>query len=438
VRVFRNCLFCLAMTIPNGNRREDCSHRAFFNAICPSMQSDIKDTRPVNDTRRKALLAACLAHVLHDGYTDQLYALLPVWQSEFGLSYAGLAVVRALYYGTMGGLQVPGDRLIARLSPRAALALATFVAAAGYLVMALPFGFPSLCIGLIIAGIGSSVQHPRASLLVTNTYGKDSRGPLGIYNFAGDLGKATFPAAVALLLPVLAWRPVVALMCLVGLTVAVVLLALVPRQPFIAPAEDKSVAKSQNGRGFGLLFIIGALDTSTRMGYLLFLPFLLHARGGAGKVVGLGLALLFIGGALGKAACGWLGQHLGVAWSVIVTEAATALLMIATLMLPLAPMLTMLPFLGIVLNGTSSVLYATVPDLAPKGDIGRGFALFYTGVIGAGGLAPIGYGMIADHSNRTVGIVAAALTAAITIPLILALRPILENKRGVSAEQRRP
>jgi FSR family fosmidomycin resistance protein-like MFS transporter len=404
----------------------------------PSMQFDIKETKPVNDTRRKALLAACVAHVLHDGYTDQLYALLPVWQSEFGLSYAGLAVVRALYYGTMGGLQVPGDRLIARLSPPMALALATFVAAAGYLVMALPFGFPSLCIGLIIAGIGSSVQHPRASLLVTNTYGKASRGPLGIYNFAGDLGKATFPAAVALLLPVFAWRPVVAIMSLVGLTVAVVLLALVPRQPFVAPAEVKSAAKSRNGRGFGLLFIIGALDTSTRMGYLLFLPFLLHAHGGAGTVVGLGLALLFIGGALGKAACGWLGQHLGVAWSVIVTEAATALLIIATLILPLAPMLTVLPFLGIVLNGTSSVLYATVPDLAPKGDIGRGFALFYTGVIGAGGLAPIAYGMIADHSNRTIGIVAAALTAAVTIPLILTLRPILENKRSISAEQRQP
>jgi hypothetical protein len=79
-------------------------------------------------------------------------------------------------------------------------------------------------------------------------------------------------------------------------------------------------------------------------------------------------------------------------------------------------MLTVLPFLGIVLNGTSSVLYVTVPDLA----------------------TPIAYGMIADHSNRTVGIVAAALTAAVTIPLILALRPILENKRSISAEQRRP
>jgi FSR family fosmidomycin resistance protein-like MFS transporter len=82
------------------------------------------------------------------------------------------------------------------------------------------------------------------------------------------------------------------MMSLVGLTVAVVLLALLPRQPFITPVEDKSAAKSRNGRGFGLLFIIGAFDTSTRMGYLLFLPFLLHARGGAGTAAGLGLALL--------------------------------------------------------------------------------------------------------------------------------------------------
>jgi MFS transporter, FSR family, fosmidomycin resistance protein len=385
--------------------------------------------------QRRNLVGACLAHILHDGYTDQLYALLPVWQSEFGLSYAGLAMVRALYYGTMGGLQVPGDRLIARLGPRVALALSTFVAAMGYLVMALPCGFAGLCAGLILAGIGSSVQHPRASLLVTSTYGKASRGPLGIYNFAGDLGKATFPAVVALLLTVIAWRPIVGSMAFVGLAVAVVLFALVPRQPFVAPVDDKSTARRRGRSGFGVVLTIGALDTATRMGYLLFLPFLLHTRGGTEALVGLGLALLFIGGALGKAACGWLGQHLGVVWSVIVTEAATALLITVTLMLPLASMLAVLPLLGIVLNGTSSVLYGTVPDLAPKGDIGRGFALFYTGVTGAGGLAPIAYGAIADHSNRTIGILAAALTAAVIIPLVLALRPVLQDERGVSAEQ---
>jgi FSR family fosmidomycin resistance protein-like MFS transporter len=363
--------------------------------------------------------------MLHDGYTDQLYALLPIWQTEFGLSYAGLAVLRALYSGTMGGLQVPGDRLIARLDPRVALALATFVAAAGYLVMALPFGFRGLCAGLILAGVGSSIQHPRASVLVTNTFGKASRGPLGIYNFSGDLGKATFPAAVAVLLPVVAWRPAVGIMALIGLAVAVALLALVPRQPFVAPVERKATTKRGEGKGFGLLLSIGALDTATRMGYLLFLPFLLHTRGASESIIGLGLALLFMGGALGKAACGWLGQHLGVVWSVIATEVATALLITTTLLLPLTPMLAVLPLLGMFLNGTSSVLYGTVPDLAPKGDIGRGFALFYTGVLGAGGLAPIAYGALADHSTRTVGILASAVTAAVIVPLVLALRPQL-------------
>jgi FSR family fosmidomycin resistance protein-like MFS transporter len=375
-------------------------------------------------SQRRNLVGACLAHVIHDGYTDQLYALLPVWQPEFGLSYAGLAVVRALYSGTMGGLQVPAARLVARLSPRVALALATFIAAAGYLVMALPFGFAGLCIGLIIAGVGSSAQHPRASLLVTNTYGKDSRGPLGIYNFAGDLGKATFPAIVALLLPIIAWRPVVGLMSLVGLVVSLTLLAIVRRTSFAVPTETAD-ARGGDGRGFNLLLAIGAFDTATRMGYLLFLPFLIHAKDGGEATIGIGLALLFTGGALGKACCGWLGQRCGIVWSVVVTEAATALFMGATLVSPLALMLVILPILGVVLNGTSSVLYGTVPELARKGEVGRAFALFYTGVLGAGGLAPIAYGAIADHSNKTVAILAAALTAAAIIPMVLALRPFL-------------
>lgn len=376
--------------------------------------------------QKRNLAGACLAHFLHDGYTDLLYALLPVWQAEFGLSYAGLAIVRALYYGTMGGLQVPADRYVARFTPRFALAAATLIAAAGYLVMAFPTGFPGLCLGLILAGVGSSVQHPRASLLVTSTYGKSARGPLGIYNFSGDLGKASFPAIVALLLPVFAWRPVVGMVSAAGLIAALGLVAVIPRQP-AAIAEEKTGIGGE-GKGFGLLMTIGAFDTATRMGYLLFLPFLLRAKGGHEATIGIGLAVLFAGGALGKATCGWLGQRLGVVWSVILTEAATALLMVATLFVPLEAVLILLPLLGVVLNGTSSVLYGTVPELAKKGEVGRAFALFYTGVIGAGGLAPIAYGAIADQSSSTIGVIAAALTAASIIPMVIVLRPFLKEE----------
>jgi MFS transporter, FSR family, fosmidomycin resistance protein len=384
-------------------------------------------TKRAASSRSRSLLGACLTHILHDGYTDQLYALLPVWQTQFGLSYMGLAMVRALYYGTMGGLQVPADRYTRGLKPRSALALSTFVAAAGFVAMALPTGFAGLCAGLVLAGAGSSLQHPRASHLVTDSYGSESRGALGIYNFSGDLGKATLPAIVALLLPVLPWRTVVGLMGLLGIFVASSLLAVIPKEPTLASIHQELKSTRGSRGGFGVLLSVGVLDTATRMGYLLFLPFLIHARGGSSATVGLGLALLFVGGAFGKATCGWLGQRVGVVGSVVATEIATAALIVITCVTPIAAMLVVLPLLGIVLNGTSSVLYGTVPELAPKGNTGRAFALFYTGVIGAGGLAPIAYGAIADHSSQLIGILSAAATAVLIVPLVLSLRTVFSD-----------
>ncbi len=373
--------------------------------------------------KRKSLTSACLAHALHDGYTDALYVFLPVWQAQFGLSYAALAIVRALYSGTMGGLQIPADRALRGLSPRAALILSTVLAAAGLLIMALPLGFAGLCVGLVVAGIGSSIQHPCGSMLVTVSYGSASRRPLGIYNFSGDLGKAALPALVALLLPIFGWQPVLGLMAAIGLVVSLALLPLAPAVPIVRAAKTGTTAGQGRG-GFGILTVIGALDTATRMGYLLFLPFLIHGQGGDTATVGLALALLFIGGALGKATCGLLGERLGVVGSVMVTEAATAVLIAATLFTSLTPTLILLPLLGIVLNGTSSVLYGTVPELS-NSDTGRAFAVFYTSVIGSGGLAPILYGAIADHSGQTTGVLASAATAALIVPLVLMLRPHL-------------
>jgi predicted MFS family arabinose efflux permease len=296
--------------------------------------------------------------------------------------------------------------------------------------MALPTGFAGLCAGLVLAGAGSSLQHPRASELVTRSYGSESRRALGIYNFAGDLGKATLPAIVALLLPVLPWRTVVGLMGLLGILVASSVFAVIPNETGFTSIHQEIERKSKSRGGFGVLLSIGVLDTATRMGYLLFLPFLVHARGGSSATVGLGLALLFAGGALGKASCGWLGQRIGVVGSVVATESATAALIVVTCFTPITAMLVCLPFLGMVLNGTSSVLYGTVPELAPKGNTGRAFALFYTGVIGAGGLAPIAYGAIADHSSRMIGILASACTALVIVPLVLSLRTVFSNSEG--------
>ncbi|MEA1648529.1 MFS transporter [Nitrospirillum sp. BR 11164] len=398
-----------------------------------SLAATVGDPRPPAPTKLRSLLAACLAHALHDGYTDGLYAFLPVWQAQFGLSYAALAFIRALYSGTMGGLQLPANRLLRGFSPRSALILSTLIASVGLLVMALPLGFAGLCAGLILAGVGSSIQHPRGSMLVADSYGGASRRPLGIYNFSGDLGKAVLPALVAVLLPVLAWRAVLGLMVGLGVAVAIALISLAPGAAARGRAAPGGPSGHRGRGGFGVLTAIGALDTATRMGYLLFLPFLIHGQRGDSPTVGLALALLFIGGAFGKATCGWLGERLGVVGTVMVTEAATAVLIMATLFTPLTQTLILLPLLGVVLNGTSSVLYGTVPELSGA-DTGRAFAVFYTSVIGSGGVAPILYGAVADHSSQTVGVVAAAATAAVIVPLVLALRPHLRGAPPMKQE----
>ena len=74
------------------------------------------------------------------------------------------------------------------------------------------------------------------------------------------------------------------------------------------------------------------------------------------------------------------------------------------------------------------MLYGTVPELS-NGDTGRAFAVFYTSVIVSGGIAPILYGAVADHSNQTIGVLASAATALLIVPLVLMLKPHLRNAR---------
>ena len=66
--------------------------------------------RVTTDVPARTLGVACVAHALHDGYTDLTYVMLPVWQTDFGLSYVTLAALRGLYVGALAGLQLPAGK----------------------------------------------------------------------------------------------------------------------------------------------------------------------------------------------------------------------------------------------------------------------------------------------------------------------------------------
>lgn len=382
---------------------------------------------------RRTITVASLAHALHDGFTDMIYVLLPVWQAEFSLDYVALAVLRALYVGILAALQVPAAHLAKRINARTVLALGTLLSATGYALAGLSGGLVGLCASLALAGAGGSTQHPLASAAVSRAYGARARGPLGTYNFAGDLGKATLPPLISLLLTVMHWRSTLWVAAGLGLLVALLIRWWMPSIP-APPAKPETIATPDREPpakgGFALLFVIGVLDTATRMGFLLFLPFLLKTKGAALTTVGLALSLVFIGGAFGKAACGWLGARLGLLATVLTTELGTAAAILALLFLPLGSSLILLPLLGVMLNGTSSVLYGTVPELVAASRIERAFALFYTGILGSSALAPVLYGRLGDAAGVAWATTAAALTALAVVPLMLILSPRLASPRS--------
>jgi MFS family permease len=375
--------------------------------------------------------------MVHDGYTDLLYLLLPIWQAEFGLGYAAVGALKSSYTAVMAALQVPSSLMAERLGAIAVLAGGTVLAAACFLLAGVSAGIVGLAAALVLGGIGASVQHPVASSIVASVFqGARSRTALGVYNFTGDLGKMAMPVLAAGLFVLMAWRPALWVVAGLGFAVAVLVVAFAPAQTRSPSATAEAHATADGGdaraaasplrsRGFNLLLGIGSIDNAARSGFLTFLPFLLQAKGASLTTIAVALSLVLAGGAAGKLVCGYLGARLGVLRTVLLTEGLTALGMVALLPLPLGVALIVLPAVGVALNGTSSVLYGTVPELVAPAARARAFGVFYTGVIAGSAAAPPLLGIVGDRVGvpLTVAVIAAGVLA--TIPLAVALNPRL-------------
>ncbi|RQQ49096.1 MFS transporter [Burkholderia stagnalis] len=375
-----------------------------------------------SSARRRSLVAACGAHAVHDGLTDVIYVLLPIWQAQFGINYAQIGMLRGAYSGTMAGFQLLASRAARRWGRKRLLVGGTALAGLAYLVAGQAGGLAVLLIALLLGGLGASTQHPLASSMVTDAYeaGGGVKEALSQYNFSGDVGKTLIPGLIGLLLTVVTWRTSATLIGVLGVVAAVLLGWLIPSNGTAHAAREKAAnAAAGNGSAAGLraLLATGTLDSAVRMGFLTFLPFLLKSKGAGTAGIGLALTLLFIGGAFGKLLCGYLGARVGMMKTVWLTESATSLLIVLAVFAPLVAMMAMLPLLGLALNGTSSVLYGVVPELAGPGRRDQAFALFYTGTIGGGALAPVVFGRLGDLAGVPVALIALAAFLLLTLPL---------------------
>lgn len=298
--------------------------------------------------------------------------------------------------------------------------------AGGFLILSRSYTFLTILLSLIFAKGTAGGQHGLASSILSRAFEVSGRrAAMGTYNFSGDLGKVCLPFLVALMINLWNWRQAIFIFSLGGFTAGVVLWALAEQRKARPPSsrrEDPLAAKVigwgiRNRKSFSALLTIGVIDIAARMALLTFLPFLLLQKGIPSTQVGFALTLLFAGGAIGKFACGVLAEWLGIIPMVVGTEILTTIGILSLLWSSASVVWVLLPFVGIVLNGTSSVLYATVAEVISPAGRSRGYGLYYAITLGCGAISPMIYGLVTDSLGLPFTIMSTALMVLITLPL---------------------
>ena len=414
-------------------------------------------------------LAACGSmHVVNDGLFAGTYPLLPLVAADLGLSYAQVGALKTALSGASSIFQLPAGMLAERMGEQVLLALGTTWVGLGLLLVALTGSYLPLLAANVAAGIGGNVQHPVASAIVSRVFDgggakphggvdasdgvrrRSARGKrataIGTLNFTGDVGKVLAPIVVGVAAAYGGWRAGFVALGAIGAVFGLAYALVVPEpaaEPSAArgrtepsesgvatPAEPEPAAP-QSGWGirepgtFAALIGIGMLDAAARGTALVFIPIVLAEKGAEAASMSFYFAALFAAGAAGKFICGPLGDRFGTAAVIAITELVTAAALMGLLGAPLELALLALLPLGFMLNGTSSVLYASVASLVHASRRARGYGLYYTCSQVASAASPLVYGLVADRFGLATALVAlAAITAAI-VPVALLVGPRL-------------
>ena len=392
------------------------------------------------DVRRKLTLAACCAtHAVQDGLTTSIYILLPILSQVFGLSFAQVGMVRAVHSGAMGLLELPSGVLSERVGQRPLLSFGLVCAGTGYFAVSMAGGFFGILLGLCIAGCGAAFQHSLSSSLVSSTFsGPARRAALGAYNSSGDAGKLLFAGFLTTLIGAgAAWPRVAAgygsLAFAAGIGILFLLRAVRVGTPDEVSHRQSSLRGADWGirhrTGFVTLAVIVLLDLAVQDAFLVFIGFLMLHKGVPVGIARFAVVLTLLGGIAGKFGCGLLAARVGPVRALIIVELLSAVAVLAVFAAPAMVAFCLLPFSGIVLQGSSTITYGTVGDLVDERRQSRGFALIYTLSSGAAILGPVAFGLISDRFGLESSMLAMALVVALPAPLSLLLRGALLQAR---------
>lgn len=374
-----------------------------------------------------------LAHGLSHFFQLVLPPLFPMVRDEFGVSYAALGAVMAVFYTVSGITQTAAGFLVDRFGARRILLAGLALVAAGAILTGLAPSFPWLFVAAAVGGLGNSVFHP-ADFALLNAKVTPSRlgHAFGVHGIVGNVGWVLAPVFVFPLAQMYGWRMAVIAAGALGL-VAFALLA-TQRELGGARARPQAAAGAVGLRAdvalltswpIMMCFAFFSLYAITLVGFQTFattalaqlydVPLLVATTGLTGFLLGGAAGILFGGFVAARTA-----RHTAVAVVGMVVPALLALV-IATGALPTASLIAVMTAAGFGFGMMGPSRDIIVRKIAPEHARGKVYGFVYSGLDVGGLVGPLVFGLFLDKGRPGWVFAGAAVIMLLAIPTVLGI-----------------
>jgi FSR family fosmidomycin resistance protein-like MFS transporter len=374
------------------------------------------------------------AHGLSHFYHLTIPPLFPLLRAEFGVSYAALGSVLAVYFGVSGVMQTVAGFLVDRFGARVILMLGLALSAVGIGLVGFAPSFGWLYPAAMIAGFGNCVFHPSDLALLNAKVRPQRLGyAFSVHGIAGNIGWALAPVFAVAISTAWGWRAALVSAGAIGLVYLAMLATQrvlaggtrAPRREQKAPgslAEDVRLLASLpivTCFAFFLLFsmaMVGwqAFSTSAlKQIYDIDLVF-------ASSV----LTAFLIGGAAGTLAGGVVASRTDRHGAVAVTGMAVSAGVAFVLGMGVVPVPLMVAvaalggFFAGVLGPSRDIL---VRQIAPLESRGKVYGFVYSGLDLGGLVAPAVLGWFIDRGSPALVFVATTVFWLCAMPTVLGM-----------------
>jgi len=388
--------------------------------------------------RLRPLLLMVLGHTVVDSSQNILPVVLPLMQTQFGLSYAQVGLAAALLMISSSMIQP----VFGWISDR--WGIQWFIPAGivwtGILmgVLGLVPSYLALILVLTLTGVGTAAFHPVASMAAAHASGAQRGLGMSIFSAGGNLGFAVGPILMTWLLMWFSLRGTVLLIGLGALTAG--LIHCYRREievPFLGPRQRRAQegAPIPWAKLSGLLILV-ALRSWAASGLVVFMPLFLMRQGMVLSLAGRALFVFLFFGAVGGMLGGHFSDRVGrqqvIAFSLLIFPP----LMGAALALQGPMRWILLASAGAALLASNSVTVVYAQELLPQ-RIGLASGLTLGLAFGAGGLGVGVSGVMADLLGLQSSVWSLALLPGLAGLLALRLKSPQREIEGARARATR-